>query len=134
MLPVIASIVVASIVFVFLVLPIVLRSRCIAMAADRGITLTIDHVDIGVGDVQLVKVGFALDGVPQLTAHADDAQVTLSGLTPSNATVHGLAVAIDGPVEDVQKALDGVARREAAKSARRAAGRAGRRSTSLRGA
>ena len=85
-LPAVGVLVVAGMVFLFVVVPIVLRSRCISMAADRGVALTIDHVDIGVGDVELVRVGFALDGVPQLTAHADDAQVTLSGLTPSNAT------------------------------------------------
>jgi hypothetical protein len=93
-------------VFLFVVLPIMLRSRCISMAAARGVTLTIDHVDIGLGDVRLVKVGFSLGGVPQLAAHADDAQVTLSGLTPANAIVHGLAVSIDGPIDDVQRALD----------------------------
>ena len=105
-LPVIASIVVASIVFVFLVLPIVIRSRCIGMAADRGVVLTIDHVDIGLGEVRLVQVAFTLDGVPQLAAHATDAQVTLSGRTPNGASVHGLAIAMDGTVETVQGALD----------------------------
>src|ERR1700735_764483 len=104
-LPVVAVLAVSSIVSLFVVLPIMLRSRCISMAAAQGVTLTIDHVDIGLGDVRLVKVGFSLDGVPQLAAHADDAQVTLSGLTPANATVHGLAVSIDGPIDDVEKAL-----------------------------
>ncbi|MGO8995991.1 MAG: hypothetical protein ACLQVI_21970 [Polyangiaceae bacterium] len=106
-LPAFGVLVVVSIVVVFVVLPIVLRSRCIAMAADRGVALSVDHVDIGYGDVRLVKVAFALDGVPQLKGRADDAQVTLSGLTPSTAAVHGLSVAIDGPVEEVQKAFDG---------------------------
>jgi hypothetical protein len=105
-LPAIGILVVAFIVFVFVALPIMLRSRCISMAAERGVTLTIDHVDIGLGDIRLIKMTFALDGVRQLTAHADDAEVTLSGFAPSNAMVHGLTVSIDGPVEDVQKSLD----------------------------
>jgi hypothetical protein len=105
-LPAAGILAVASIVFVFVALPIMLRSRCISMAAERGVTLTLDHVAIGLGEIKLVKVAFALNGVPQLTATADDAQVTLSGLTPSDANVGGLKVVIDGSVEEVQKALD----------------------------
>lgn len=105
-LPLLAAFVVGSLILVFLVLPIVIRSRCISTAADRGIALTIDHVDIGIGQVRLVDVAFSLAGVPQLTAKAADAQVTMSGLTPANATVHALAIAIDGPVDTVQAALD----------------------------
>jgi hypothetical protein len=100
-------VVVATIVFVFVALPIMLRSRCIGMAAERGVTLTLDHVAIGLGEIRLVKIAFSLNGVPQMTASADDAEVTLSGLTPAEASVEGLKVTLDGPVEDVQKALDG---------------------------
>ena len=77
-------------VVVFLVLPLVLKSRCIAEAAERGSRFTIDHVDIGLGEVPPGEIVFSLDGVPQLAARATDAQVALSGLTPADATVHGL--------------------------------------------
>jgi hypothetical protein len=105
-LPVIAALVLGGLVLVFFVLPIVIRSRCIATAAARGVTLAIDHVDIGLGEVRLVQVSFALDGVSQLSAKATDAQVTLAKLTPVNATVHDLAITIDGPVDTLQAALD----------------------------
>ncbi|HEY2516604.1 MAG TPA: hypothetical protein VGI39_37295 [Polyangiaceae bacterium] len=97
---------VLGIVVVFVVLPVVVKARCISTAKERGITLTLDHVAIGLGEVRLVKIAFALDGVPQLTARADDAQVTLSGLTPADATVHGLSLTLDGAAEAVQKSLD----------------------------
>jgi hypothetical protein len=106
-LPVVAALVLGGLVLVFFVLPIVIRSRCVATAAARGVALTIDHVDIGLGEVRLVQVAFSLEGVPQLTARASDTQVTLSGLTPVNATVNGLSITVDGPVEAVQAALDG---------------------------
>jgi hypothetical protein len=105
-LPLAAALVLGALVLVFFVLPIVIRSRCISTAAARGVALTIDHVDIGIGEVRLVQVAFTLDGVSQLSARAADTQVTLSGLTPVTATVNGLAIAIDGPVETVQAALD----------------------------
>ena len=76
----------------FFVLPIVIRARCIAMAADRGVSLTVDHVDIGIGEVRLVQVGLSLRGVPEIAAHSADARVTLAGLTPSKASIYALAV------------------------------------------
>jgi hypothetical protein len=105
-LPIVAALAVGALVVVFLVLPIVIRSRCIAMAAEHGVSLTMDHVNIGLGEVRLVDVGFTLDGVSQIAAKAADAQVSLNGLTPTNATVHSLAVTIDGPADAVQAALD----------------------------
>ncbi len=106
-LPLVAALVVGALVLVFFVLPIVIRSRCIAMAKERGVTLTIDHVDIGIGEVRLLQVAFALDGVPQIAAQAADAQVTLAGVTPANATVHSLAVTIDGGSDAVEASLAG---------------------------
>jgi hypothetical protein len=105
-LPILAAAVLGGLFLVFFVLPIVIRSRCVATAAERGVALTIDHVDIGLGEVRLVQVAFTLNGVPELSAKATDAQVTLAGLAPVTATVHGLAIAIDGPVDQVQAALD----------------------------
>jgi hypothetical protein len=104
-LPVIAGLVVLALVGVFFVLPIVLESRCVAAAAERGVTLTIDHVDIGLGDVRLVKPAFVLSGVPQISAHADDAQVVFSGLSPVNTTIHNLTLTVDGPMKEVDGAL-----------------------------
>jgi hypothetical protein len=106
LLPATGVAVVVGIVLLFVVLPIVLRSRCMAMAGERGIALTIDHVDIGLGDFRLVKIGFSLEGVPQLSAHADDALVTLSGMSFSGLAVDNLAVSLDGPVDEVQRSLD----------------------------
>src|ERR1700679_781840 len=80
-LPAVGLLVVATIVFVFVALPIILRSRCIRIGAERGVTLTLDHVAIGLGEVRLVRVAFSLNGVPQIAASADDAEVILSGLT-----------------------------------------------------
>ena len=97
---------VLGIIVVFVVLPVVVKARCISTAKDRGVTLTLDHVAIGLGEVRLVKVAFTLDGVPQLTARADDAQVILSGLSPADATVHGLSLTLDGAAETVQKSID----------------------------
>jgi hypothetical protein len=82
------------------------KARCIAAAKEHGITLTIDHIAVGLGEVRLVTVTFALDGVPEIFARADDAQVTLSGLSPANATVHGLTLAIDGPASELEGAID----------------------------
>jgi hypothetical protein len=105
-LPVVAGLLVAGLLVVFFVLPIVIRARCIAVAADHGVVLTVDHVDIGIGEVRLVRVAFSLRGVPQLAAHAADAQVTLSGLTPAKATIYALAVTIDGEEEAVESSLE----------------------------
>ena len=113
----------AAIVGVFVVLPIVLKSRCIDAAAERGVALTIDHVDIGLGDVRIIKPGFALEGVPQLSAHADDAQVAFSGLSPGETTIHNLALTIDGPAKEVQEALDGWRATQAKRTAGSAPGR-----------
>jgi hypothetical protein len=52
-----------------------------------------------------MKVTFSLDGVPQLSGTADDIRVALSGLTPADANADGLALALDGPLEDLQKSL-----------------------------
>jgi hypothetical protein len=54
----------------------------------------------------LIKVGFKLDGVPQLAGSADDVDVALSGLTPTDAIAHGLTIALDGAAEDVQVTVD----------------------------
>jgi hypothetical protein len=105
-LPVIAAVILGGLFLVFFVLPIVIRARCVSTAAARGVALTIDHVAIGIGEVRLIDVAFTLKGVPQLAAKATDAQVTLSGLSPVSASVHGLAITIDGPVDQVQAALD----------------------------
>jgi len=100
-----ALLAVAAIAVVFGVLPIVLRQRCIDAAVGQGVALSIDHVAIGLGDVRLITVGLALDGVPQMKATADSMQVTLDGLTPGAIAVSGLAVTLDGPLEEIQKAL-----------------------------
>jgi hypothetical protein len=108
-LPIVLSIVgflaVVAIVGVFGVLPVVLKQQVIASAASQGVTLTVDHVAIGIGDVRLMSVTLALDGVPQLKTTADSVQVTLVGLAPGPAAVSGIAMTLDGPLEDLQKAL-----------------------------
>jgi hypothetical protein len=104
-LSVVAVLAIAAIVVLFVVFPIVLKERCIALAAEHGVTLAVDHVAVGPGEVRLMKVTFALDGVPQLTGAADDVRVTLAGLTPADSSADGLALTLDGPLEDLQRAL-----------------------------
>ncbi len=105
LLSVFAFFAVVGIIVVFGVLPVVLKQQCIAAAASQGVTLTIDHVAIGPGDVRLMNVGIALEGVPQMKATAESMQVALVGFTPGAAAVNGLAMTLDGPLEDLQKAM-----------------------------
>jgi hypothetical protein len=104
-LSIVAALAIIGILLVFVVLPVVLKQRCIALAASRGITLTVDHVAIGPEEVRLMKVAFSLDGAPQLSGTADDIRVTLSGLTPAESNADGLALTLDGPLEDIEKSL-----------------------------
>jgi hypothetical protein len=100
-----ALLAIAALLFVFGVLPLLLKQRCVAAAASQGITLTLDHVAIGVGEVRLIDATLALEGVPPLRATAENIQVALDGLTPGAATLNGVAVAIDGPIDEIQRAL-----------------------------
>jgi hypothetical protein len=102
-----AAVVVIGLVAALFAIPGIVRTKCIAAAADRGVILTIDSVSVGLGSVRLVKVGFKLDGVSQLTGTADSVDVALSGLTPTTANATALTIALDGAAEEVQTALDG---------------------------
>jgi hypothetical protein len=103
---VLGGLAVVAVIVTALALPGIVKSRCIAAAADRGVILTVDSVSVGLGSVRLVKVGFKLDGVSQLQGNADSIDVALDGLTPTTANATALTLTIDGPAEDVQTALD----------------------------
>src|SRR5262249_40417332 len=86
--------------------PQLVKRRCIETAAAEGITLTIGSARVAWGAVHLSDVSFKIDDVPQLAGEATDVDVTLAFLTPTAVAAQNVGITIDGSAEDLEAAVD----------------------------
>jgi hypothetical protein len=86
-------------------IPWYVRRRCIDEAADRGISLSIDSVEIHVDGFLLVGVGATLAEVPGAGVRAPEVRVQTSGLRPQVIRVRGAELTLDGDFRHVAAAF-----------------------------
>ncbi|WP_394837482.1 hypothetical protein LVJ94_11290 [Pendulispora rubella] len=91
---VVGAVVAVAILAVFFAVPEIARRRAISDAKARGVTFTIAKARLTGSGVRFFDLEARLDKVPGAVAHAKEANVELSGLSPRELTLQGLDVSI----------------------------------------
>jgi serine/threonine-protein kinase len=90
-------IVAAGLALTYVGLPELLKRKCIAAAAQEGVSLSIDSAQIGMRKARLVGVNATLNEVPGVTLHIQSVDLAFSfGLDPTDASAHEPLLSIDG--------------------------------------
>ncbi len=87
------------------VLPWYVRQRCIDVAAEHGIDLSVDHAQMDSGGFRLLGVRAELAAVPGARAQASAVEVATSGLRAQKMTVRGAEVTVEGSFGAVDSAF-----------------------------
>src|SRR6202034_3078586 len=82
-------------------LPGYLRDAAIASAADQGVTLSVDDVNLDGQSVVMRGLVVKLEGVPQATATIASTSALLSWSGPIKVTLGNVEVVVDGDVHAV---------------------------------
>src|SRR5258706_2336011 len=85
----------------FILGPRYVKGRCMEAAARHGIVLTVHDTNYGFGTIELLGTTMRLVDVPEISATAEHVELSLAGLTVDHVSVESMAIAVDGPLEDV---------------------------------
>jgi tRNA A-37 threonylcarbamoyl transferase component Bud32 len=89
----------------WLALPFAIHRAVIKAAAARGVTLSIDRVEVSRGSVRLVDVRAESPEVPGVSVHAGSILVAMRHLSPERATIDDVDATLDGPWTEVVRKL-----------------------------
>ncbi len=95
----------AAAVAVALALPAWVKGRFIDACAGEGVTASVDDVGLTFTAIHLRGVRFTSGALPQVRVTGRELTVTLDGFTPTNATLDGADVLVDGAIDDVRAAV-----------------------------
>jgi hypothetical protein len=91
-----AALVVLAALAWLVVLPSLVRRRCVAAAASRGLVLSVGGVRLGFEHFALLDVEVSSAELAGMSAKGAELDVTLSGLVPAAATATRWDIALDG--------------------------------------
>ncbi len=96
---------------VYIGLPEFFKRSYVAAAAEQGVTLTIDSVEVGFRHVRVLGLTATMADLPGVTAHAKSLEVWFSyRLDPTDAAAHELLLSIDGTESALVDSLARVAK------------------------
>jgi hypothetical protein len=88
-------------------LPRIVRAKCVEAARAHGIDLTIGSVSLWFGSATFAEIDAKMiDPALPLTIHAREVKVTLDGLSPTEVDVLEATATLDGTLFDVSRAID----------------------------
>jgi serine/threonine protein kinase len=82
----------------FIVLPEFLKQGYVSGASRTyGIALSIDSVKVSIHEIRLVGINATAHEIPGVSIRCESIDMPLSGLTPTEMTLHDVVVTLDGP-------------------------------------
>lgn len=88
-----------------LLVPWYAKKRLIEEARARGITLTVDEVNVGLGRARAKNVVASFDAVPGAKMTIPNVTMDLDGLTPKSLELHAPVLDADGSMADARAAF-----------------------------